>query len=107
MFTIKNRELKSFWNFFFDWTKKQIHFIIELITNIRGIIVNEKLIGTWVEVEIAGGKKWVGRVEEWDEEALFISNGFEFGHKNHKGAECTNEEAIKVTSTELREFSLE
>ncbi len=68
--------------------------------------MNEKLIGSWVEVELVNGKKWVGRIEEWDEDALFISNGFEFGHPNHKGAECTNDEAAKVEPTELREFAV-
>lgn len=68
--------------------------------------MDDKLIGTWVEVDVVGGKKWIGKLEEWDEEALFVSNGFEFGHKNHKGAECTNGEVVKVTATELREFSL-
>jgi len=68
--------------------------------------VDSKLIGTWVEIELVNGKKWVGRLEEWDEEAVFISNGFEFGHQNHKGAECTNDEVHKMSPTELREFSV-
>lgn len=42
-----------------------------------------KLIGTWVEVELVNGKKWIGKIEEWDEEA-----------KN-------------VVATDLREFSVE
>ncbi|MFZ8934474.1 MAG: hypothetical protein ACO2ZP_11295, partial [Bacteriovoracaceae bacterium] len=67
---------------------------------------DSKLIGTWVEIELVNGKKWVGRLEEWDEEAVFISNGFEFGHQNHKGAECANDEVQKISSTELREFSV-
>lgn len=69
--------------------------------------MNEKLIGTWVEIELTNGNKWVGKLEEWDEDAIFISNGFEFGHKNHKGAECTNDEAYKVLSTDEREFSVQ
>ncbi len=68
--------------------------------------MNSELIGKWVEVTLVNDKKWVGRIEEWDEEAIFISNGFEFGHPEHKGAECTNDEATKVTETELREFSV-
>ncbi len=66
-----------------------------------------KLIGSWVEVELINGKKWIGKVEEWDEEALFISNGNPFGHPNHKGAECTNQEAKTVKATDLREFAVE
>ena len=68
--------------------------------------MNEKLIGNWVQVELVDGKKWIGKLEEWDEEAIFISNGYEFGHENHKGAECTNGEASKVVPTDLREFSV-
>ena len=71
-----------------------------------GYVVNEKLIGSWVEIELVNGNKWIGKLEEWDEDAIFISNGFEFGHANHKGAECTNGEASKVTLTDLREFSV-
>ncbi len=68
--------------------------------------MNEKLIGSWVEVELVNGNTWVGRLEEWDEDAIFISNGHEFGHRDHKGAECTNGEARSVSETELREFSV-
>lgn len=68
--------------------------------------MNEELIGKWVEVELVNGKKWTGRLEEWDEDAVFISNGFEFGHPNHKGAECTNGEAASVTATDKKEFSV-
>lgn len=68
--------------------------------------MNEKLIGTWVEVELRNGDLWVGKLEEWDEEALFISNGHSFGEKNHKGAECTNDEASSVLPTDQREFSI-
>lgn len=66
-----------------------------------------KLVGNWVEVELVNGKKWTGILEEWDEDALFISNGNPFGHVDHKGAECTNGEAKNVTATEAREFSVE
>lgn len=68
--------------------------------------MKEKLIGTWVEIELANGKKWIGKLEEWDEDAIFISNGYDFGHQLHKGAECTNDEALNVLSTELKEFSV-
>lgn len=70
-------------------------------------IVDEKLVGNWVEIELVNGNKWTGKLEEWDEDAIFISNGFEFGHENHKGAECTNGEAAKVSATDIREFSVE
>ncbi len=69
--------------------------------------MNEDLIGTWVTIDLTSGKQWTGRIEEWDEDAIFISNGFEFGHKNHKGAECTNDEAAKILPTDVREFSVE
>jgi hypothetical protein len=68
--------------------------------------LNQELIGHWVEVELVNGKKWVGRLEEWDEDAVFISNGFEFGHPQHKGAECTNDEAKKVKASSQREFQI-
>jgi len=72
----------------------------------EGYVVQDDLIGKWVEIELTNNKKWVGRLEEWDEDAIFISNGFEFTHENHKGAECTNDEAVKVLPTDLREFSV-
>jgi hypothetical protein len=68
--------------------------------------VNEDLVGKWVEVALVNGKKWIGRLEEWDEDAIFISNGNDFGHPDHKGAECTNDEAANVLLTDLREFSV-
>lgn len=68
--------------------------------------MNEELIGTWVEIELVNGSKWVGKLEEWDEDAIFISNGYEFGHPKHKGAECTTDEANKVLPTQLREFAI-
>lgn len=68
--------------------------------------MDQSVIGKWVEVELVNGKKWTGKLEEWDEEAVFISNGFEFGHQNHKGAECTNDEVTKILETDKREFSV-
>lgn len=72
----------------------------------KGMKVKEELIGTWVEVELVNGKKWIGRLEEWDEEAIFISNGNEFGHPDHKGAECAADEAANVSATDQRKFSV-
>lgn len=68
--------------------------------------MNEALIGNWVEVTLVNGKKWIGYLEEWDEEALFITNGNAFGTPDHKGAECTNDEVSKVLETTSREFSV-
>lgn len=68
--------------------------------------MDQSVLGKWVEVELVNGKKWIGKLEEWDEEAVFISNGFEFGHENHKGAECTNDEVTKILETSEREFSV-
>ncbi len=68
--------------------------------------MDQSIVGKWVEVELVNGNKWVGRLEEWDEEAVFISNGNEFGHPNHKGAECTNDEVAKIVETNLRDFSV-
>ncbi len=68
--------------------------------------MQDDLTGKWVEVTLVNGKKWIGQLEEWDEEALFITNGNAFGTPNHKGAECTNDEVSKVLETELREFSV-
>ena len=72
----------------------------------EGYVVQDDLIGKWVEIELTNNKKWVGRLEEWDEDAIFISNSFEFTNENHKGAECTNDKAVKVLPTDLREFSV-
>ncbi len=66
--------------------------------------MQQELIGTWVEIELVNGKKWIGKLEEWDEDVIFISNGYEYGHQNHKGAECTNGEVSKVLLTDQREF---
>ena len=68
--------------------------------------MQDDLTGKLVEVTLVNGKKWIGQLEEWDEEALFITNGNAFGTPNHKGAECTNDEVSKVLETELREFSV-
>ena len=68
--------------------------------------INESLVGKWVEITLVNEKKWVGRLEEWDEDAIFISNGVDFGAPGHKGAECTNEEASEVVETEQREFKV-
>ena len=68
--------------------------------------MQKELSGKWVEVTLVNGKKWIGVLEEWDEEALFISNGNKFGASNHKGAECTNDEVSNVVETGLREFSV-
>lgn len=64
------------------------------------------LIGKWVEVTLVNDKKWVGYLEEWDEEALFITNGIKFGEKDFKGSECASEEVKLVTETQEREFSI-
>ena len=68
--------------------------------------MHNELIGKWVEVTLVNGTKWIGQLEEWDEEALFITNGNKFGTENHKGAECTNDEVSKVLETSEREFSV-
>lgn len=69
--------------------------------------VFEDLLGNWVEVLLVNGKTWVGRLEEVDEDAIFISNGHGFGESGHKGAECTLDEAKKVIATAKREFFVE
>ena len=69
--------------------------------------MNENFIGNWVEIILVNGSRWIGKLEEWDEDALTISNGNKFGQENHKGAECTNEEAAKVSLTDLRELYVE
>lgn len=68
--------------------------------------MHDDLIGKWVEVTLVNNKKWTGYLEEWDEEALFITNGIKFGEKNFKGSECTNEEVATVVETSTREFSI-
>ena len=74
--------------------------------DVEGSIMQADLIGKWVEIELKNEKKWIGRVEEWDEDAIFISNGFAFGQEGHKGAECTNDEAVSVVATDKREFEV-
>lgn len=68
--------------------------------------MQEELIGKWVEVTLVNDKKWIGVIEEWDEDALFITNGHSFGTPDHKGAECTNGEVKEVVETSAREFSV-
>ena len=68
--------------------------------------MNDTLLGKWVEVTLVNDKKWTGILQEWDEEALFISEGIKFGQDDHKGAECTNEEVSKVIETSKREFEV-
>lgn len=67
----------------------------------------EDLLGKWVEITLADGKKWVGILEEVDEDAIYITNGNDFGTKDHKGAECTLDEAQTMVETALREFHVE
>jgi len=68
--------------------------------------MDETKIGKWVEVELTNGKKWTGKLEEWDEEAVFISNGFKFGHTNHKGAECASSEVKELVESTTEEFAV-
>ena len=67
----------------------------------------EEFVGKWVEIALVNGKKWTGRLEEADEDAIFISNGNDFGKPGHKGAECTLDEAESVNETASREFHVE
>lgn len=68
--------------------------------------MNDALVGKWVEVILVNDKVWTGILEEWDEEALFISNGEKFGTPNFKGSECSSGEVKSVTETEAREFAV-
>ncbi|MCO4753195.1 MAG: hypothetical protein KC478_01870 [Bacteriovoracaceae bacterium] len=68
--------------------------------------MDDSLVGNWVQVELVDGKKWIGRLEEADEEAVFISNGYEFGKPDHKGAECATNEVKSIVETDKREFSV-
>lgn len=68
--------------------------------------MEESYIGKWVEVELVNGKKWIGKLEEWDEEAVFISNGTGFGEDGHKGAECASNEVANVDITDKRSFEV-
>lgn len=67
----------------------------------------ESLLGKWVEVDIVNGKRWIGVLEEVDEEAVFITNGHPFGHADHKGAECTIGEVASISESVESEFSVE
>ncbi len=69
-------------------------------------MIQENLIGKWVEVTLVNNKKWTGYLEEWDEEALFITNGVKFGEEGFKGSECTNDEVKLVVTSETEEFSI-
>lgn len=69
--------------------------------------MDQSAVGKWVIVTLVNDKKWVGYLEEWDEDALFITNGTGFGEPGHKGAECTNDEVKSVIETGEREFSVE
>jgi hypothetical protein len=68
--------------------------------------MDERLIGKWVKITLTNDKEWIGQIEEWDEDALFISNGNAFGKPGHKGAECTNGEIKDIAETDLREFQV-
>jgi hypothetical protein len=68
--------------------------------------MDQSKVGKWVKIELVNGNLWNGRLEEWDEDAVFISNGFEFGHSNHKGAECANSEVKELVESSLEEFSV-
>lgn len=63
-------------------------------------------VGQWVEIELVNGKTWVGKLEEWDDEAIFITSGSKEGEENYKAAECTVAEAKAVNLTEKREFEV-
>lgn len=68
--------------------------------------MDQSKIGKWVKVELVNGTVWNGRLEEWDEDAVFISNGFEFGHSNHKGAECANSEVKELLVSDIEDFTI-
>ena len=68
--------------------------------------MNKAKVGDWVEVTLEGDRTWIGQVVEWDEDALFISNGIKEGGKGFKAAECSNNEALDVKVTDKREFSV-
>ncbi|MCO4793682.1 MAG: hypothetical protein KC493_08225 [Bacteriovoracaceae bacterium] len=69
--------------------------------------MDKSAVGKWVEIELVNGKIWVGFLEEWDEDAVFITNGIKFGETDFKGAECAPEEVTKVEETEKRDFVIE
>ena len=66
--------------------------------------MNKAKVGDWVEIELEGDRIWIGQVVEWDEDALFISNGIKEGAQGFKAAECANNEALKVEVTSKRIF---
>jgi hypothetical protein len=68
--------------------------------------MNESLIGKWVEVTLVNDQKWTGYLEEWDEDALFITNGISFGEEGFKGSECASAEVKDVIETDKKEFSI-
>ena len=68
--------------------------------------MDQNLIGKWVEVTLVNEKVWTGILQEWDEEALFISNGEKFGTDDFMGSECTNDEVKTVVLTDKREFAV-
>tara|TARA_Y100000031_G_C8025042_1_gene294446 strand:- start:80 stop:289 length:210 start_codon:yes stop_codon:yes gene_type:complete len=68
--------------------------------------MDQNLVGKWVEVTLVNEKVWIGILQEWDEEALFISNGEKFGTEDFKGSECTNDEVKTVVPTDQREFAV-
>lgn len=68
--------------------------------------MDRTIVGKWVEIELVNGKKWTGYLEEWDEDAVYISNGEKFGEAGHKGAECTNDEVKNIYESADREFSV-
>jgi hypothetical protein len=68
--------------------------------------MDQSKVGKWVKVELVNGNIWNGRLEEWDEDAVFISNGYKFGEPNHKGAECANSEVKELVESSLEEFSV-
>ena len=67
----------------------------------------ENFLGKWVELTLVNGKKWTGKLEEVDEDAIFITNGNDFGTKDHKGAECTLEEADSISEIDTQVFHVE
>ncbi|MAZ48694.1 MAG: hypothetical protein CME65_09020 [Halobacteriovoraceae bacterium] len=68
--------------------------------------MDQNLVGKWVEVTLVNEKTWIGILQEWDEEALFISNGEKFGTEDFKGSECASEEVKHVVVTEKRAFEI-
>lgn len=69
--------------------------------------MDQSIIGKWVKVTLVNNKQWVGLLEEWDEDALYITNGVKFGEEGHKGAECAESEVKTVVETSERDFSIQ